>query len=113
MLASGLYRDKEQATENWIAWNFLHHDNADAHTAAATLRFLAKQGVRLMTHPQYFPDLALCDCFQFSKVKGRICGKCFSCPEDAVAAYLEEIQKLNALEWDNCFTTWFNRMKLV
>ena len=33
----------------------LHHDNAPAHTAAATREFLASEGVQLMSHPPPHP----------------------------------------------------------
>ena len=41
----------------------LHHDNANADTAAVTLDFLAASDVQLVTHPPYSPDLAVCDGF--------------------------------------------------
>ena len=39
----------------------LHHDNAIVHTASVTLDFLASNGVQLVTHPPYSPDLAPCN----------------------------------------------------
>ena len=55
----------------WCKWRpqmdvrglLLHHDNASADTAAATLDFLVANDVQLVTHPPYSPDLAPFDCF--------------------------------------------------
>ena len=47
----------------------LHHDNAPAHTATRTLEFLDENGIQLVTHPPYSPDLAPCDWFLFPFVK--------------------------------------------
>ena len=47
----------------------LHHDNASAHTAAATLDYLQENNVQLVTHPPYSPDLAPCDFFLFPQIK--------------------------------------------
>ena len=61
----------------------LHHDNASAHTAAATLDYLQENGVQLVTHPPYSPDLAPCDFFLFPAVKKELKGKPFETVEDA------------------------------
>lgn len=49
----------------------LHHDNASAHTAARTLDFLSDNGVQLVTHPPYSPDLSPNDFFSFQKSSSR------------------------------------------
>lgn len=58
----------------------LHHDNAPAHTAAATREFLASEGVQLMSHPLYSPDLAPCDFFLFPHVKKQLRGAVMTVP---------------------------------
>ena len=55
----------------------LHHDNASAYTAAATLDFLQENQVQLVTHPPYSPDLAPCDFFLFPLVKIELKRKAF------------------------------------
>ena len=65
----------------------LHHDHASAHTAHLTIDFPRGTPVQLLTHHPYSPDLAPCNFFMFPTVKVRLCGKRFSTPEDAVAAY--------------------------
>ena len=71
----------------------LHHDNASFHIANASISFLEKTPVKLMTHPAYSPDLALCDIFLFPNVKNCMRGHQFPSPEDAVAAYNEELSQ--------------------
>ena len=45
----------------------LHHDNAGAHTAAATLDYLETNRVQLVTQTPHSPGLATCDFFLFLK----------------------------------------------
>ena len=67
----------------------LHHDNAPAHTAAAAKEFLACEGVQLMSHPPYSPDLAPCDFFLFPHVKKQLRGTRCDSPQDAIRAFTE------------------------
>ena len=39
----------------------LHHDNAAPHKARLTQQFLEEQGITLLPHPPYSPDLAPCN----------------------------------------------------
>lgn len=89
----------------------LHHDNAPAHTAASTLDFLADNGVRLVSHPPYSPDLAPCDFFLFPKLKLRMRGKQFGSPEAAVAAYRSFLEDMDKDDFVTCFEEWFLRME--
>lgn len=88
----------------------LHHDNAPAHTAAATLDFLTENGVRLLSHPPYSPDLAPCDFFLFPKLKLQMRGKQFESPEAAVAAYRSLLEDMDKNDFVACFEDWFVRM---
>ena len=69
----------------------LHHDNAPAHTAAATRKFLASEGVQLMSHPPCSPDLAPCDFFLFPHVKKQLRGTRYDSPQDAIRAFTRAI----------------------
>ena len=89
----------------------LHHDNASFHIANASISFLEKTPVKLMTHPAYSPDLALCDIFLFPNVKNCMRGHQFPSPEDAVAAYNEELSAMSENEWRGCFQKWLQRMQ--
>ena len=89
----------------------LHHGNASSYTANATISFLEKMPVKLVTHPAYSPDLAPCDIFLFLNMKNRMCGHRFPSPEDAVAAYNEELSAVSENERSGCFQKWFQRMQ--
>ena len=86
-------------------------DNASSHTANATIAFLEKTLVKLMTHPAYSPDLAPCDIFLIPNVKNRMRGHQFPSQQDAVAAYNEELSAMSENEWRGCFQKWFQRMQ--
>ena len=89
----------------------LHHDNASSHTANATIAFLEKTPVKLITHPAYSPDMAPCDIFLFPNVKNLMRGHQFPSSEDAVAAYNEELSAMSENEWRGCFQKWLQRMQ--
>lgn len=88
----------------------LHHDNAPAHTAATTREFLASEGVKLMSHPPYSPDLAPCDFFVFPHVKKQLRGTRYDTPQDAVRAFTGVIEGIDKVTWSEVWRTWFERM---
>ena len=77
----------------------LHYDNASAHTAAVTLDSLAANGVQLVTHPPYSPDLAPCDWFLFPSVKRQLKGKQFQNADDARAFFEGVILDIPKSTW--------------
>ena len=89
----------------------LHHDNASAHTAAATLDFLAENGVQLVSHPPYSPDLAPCDFFLFPLVKNQLRGTRFESPEAVRVAFEEVVSTVVDEQWAAAWTQWFERMR--
>ena len=52
----------------------LHHDNAPAHAALLTRRFLTDNNMTVVPHPPYSPDLAPSDFFLFLKLKMKLMG---------------------------------------
>ena len=102
---------RERRPRTGLRGILLHHDNASAHTANATIQFLESTEVKLMTHPPYSPDLAPCDYFLFPSVKNRMRGKRFSSPEEAVVVYESELMGLEENVWQECFQKWFERMR--
>lgn len=88
----------------------LHHDNAPAHTAFATREFLASEGVLLLSHPPYSPDLSPCDFFLFPFVKKQLRGTRFESPEDAVRAFTRAIEDIDDVTWSQAWMSWFARM---
>ena len=47
---------------------------AVVHTAKVVQEFLAKKGIKLLSHPPYSPDLAPADFFLFPKLKKELAG---------------------------------------
>ena len=88
----------------------LHHDNASAHTAAATFDYLQENGVQHVTHPPYYPDLAPCDFFLFPAIKKELKGKPFETVEDARAFVEDQISGMGQSEWAGAVDSWFRRM---
>lgn len=88
----------------------LHHDNASAHTAAETVEFLTGEGVQLVTHPPYSPDLAPCDFWLFPKVKEQLRGRRFNSDVEALDALDAALEGLDKKSFQDCFQKWFERM---
>ena len=56
--------------EKWHSGNWiLHHDNAPAHRAVTTNKFLAKHKLSSLPHPPSSPDFAPCDFLLFPQLK--------------------------------------------
>ena len=74
----------------------LHHDNASSHTANMTHEFLNRNKIKVIPHPPYSPDLALCDLWLFPELKRNLRGRKFSTEEEidlAVYSYFDSIPK--------------------
>ena len=54
-------RPDQWRNNTWL----LHHDNAPAHAALLTLRFLTDNNITVVPHSPYSPDLAPSDFFYF------------------------------------------------
>ena len=87
-----------------------HHDNAPAYKAGITVSFLESNGLNLLGHPPYSPDLAPCDFFLFPKVKKEMRGQRFDSGDAAVDHYLHLVNSLDKSDWQDCFKQWFQRM---
>ena len=78
--------------------------------AAATREFLASEGVQLMSHPPYSPDLSPCDFFLFPHVKKHLPGTCYDSPQDAIRAFTRAIDSIDKVTWSEVWKSWFQRM---
>ena len=74
----------------------LHHDNAPAHTAAATREFLAREGVQLMFHPPCSPNLATCDFFLFPHAKKQLRGTRYDIIQGAIRAFTRAVDNVDS-----------------
>ncbi|GBP64440.1 Mariner Mos1 transposase [Eumeta japonica] len=70
-----------------------HHDKANCHTSAETIRFLQGQKIELTGRLVYSPNLAPNDFYLFTSVKNKLLGLRFSSREEAVDAF-----KMHVLE---------------
>ena len=59
----------------------------------------AENGIKLIPHPAYSPDLAPCDFFLFPKLKKKIKGVHSNSAEEARLAYNEAFQDLTKEDW--------------
>jgi hypothetical protein len=50
-----------------IADEWIHHDNAPAHTALSVREYLAKKCIPVLPEAPYSPDLSLSDLYLFQK----------------------------------------------
>ncbi|XP_061193207.1 histone-lysine N-methyltransferase SETMAR-like [Saccostrea echinata] len=58
---------KKKRPKTGIKGIFLLHDNAPAHKSKLVTDFLSKEGVIVIPHPAYSPDLSPCDFFSIHK----------------------------------------------
>jgi histone-lysine N-methyltransferase SETMAR len=50
----------------------LHHDNARPHVHSDVINYLTEEGINIMPHPPYSPDLAPCDYWLNDYIKCRL-----------------------------------------
>ena len=89
----------------------LHHDNASLHSAAITVNFLRENHIKVIEHPEYSADLAVCDFWLFFNLKKHLRGQRFSSEQGidiAISAYFDSIP---AEEWRNAFHLWKIRLQ--
>jgi len=61
-------RPDQWRNNSWL----LHHDNAPAHAALLTRRFLTNNNMTVVLHPPYSSDLAPSNFFLFPKLKMKL-----------------------------------------
>ena len=64
------FRRKRPALFKSGQWHF-HQDNAPVHNSFLVTDYLTKIGIKTVPHSPYSPDLAPCDFWLFSKLRGR------------------------------------------
>ncbi len=89
----------------------LHMDNAPAHTADPTRRFLERNKVQRIPHPPYSPDLAPSDFWFFGHVKQALRGQRFQSLDHLKDAVDDQIANISSLEYKLCIMkTWIKRL---
>ena len=84
-------------------------DNAPAHTAVLTRRFLTNNNMTVVPHPPYSPDLAPCDFFLFPKMKMKCMGRRFKTLEEIQAESQAILNMLRENDFQECFKKWQHR----
>jgi len=91
-------RPDQWQSNTWL----LHHDNAPAHAALLTRRFLTNNNMTVVPHPPCSPDLEPSDFFLFPKLKMKLKGRRFQTVEEiqaelqAVGTHYEKMTSRNA-----------------
>ena len=86
-------------------------DNASSHTAKLTKNFLESEGLDLLLHPPYSPDLAPCDFWLFPKLKIYLQGREFESKQTLGSALYHFFKSIPEEEYINAFIKWVERLK--
>lgn len=87
----------------------LHHDNAPAHTALKTREWLTKNGVFVIEHPAYSPDLAPNDFYLFPKTKSSLKGQRFEDIDRIKSNTDDVLKRLQQEDFQYCMDKWQKR----
>lgn len=70
------------------------HDNARPHSAAATVDFFSRRGVRMIKQSVYSPDFNFCDRWVFKELKKDLRRQQFQCANEVLKSALEIFRKI-------------------
>ncbi|KAI6654415.1 Transposase [Oopsacas minuta] len=87
-------------------------DNPSSHTAKLTKNFLDVEGLELLPHPSYSPDLAPCDFWLFPKLKIYLQVKDFNTLQALGTGMYQYFKSIPEEEYRNVFYKWVERLKL-
>ncbi|GFV66968.1 histone-lysine N-methyltransferase SETMAR [Trichonephila clavipes] len=80
----------------------LHHYSVSSHTAGLTAEFLKQKQIKVIEHPPYSPDLAMCDFWLSINLKKNLRGRHFHSEEDidvAINAFFHQFQEMNGFRY--------------
>lgn len=89
----------------------LLHDNASSHTAKLTMEFLRENHIKIIPHPPYSPDLAMCDFWLFSGLKSKLRGRSFDSEDEIDTAVFDYFNSIPESGWREAFNMWKKRME--
>ena len=102
----------EQRPTVGLRKSLLLHDNASPHKAKVTATYLVDQGLQVLPHLPYSPDLAPCDFWLFPLLKGKLAGRKFFRIQDLSKAVNSELRALSHSDYQNAFDLWLRRLKI-
>ena len=88
----------------------LRHDNARVHQTNDIKTFLQEQGVMVMPHPPYSPDLAPSDFWLFGNLKRQLGS--YSDSKSLQQAVTKTLRAIPEDEFRKTFNKWIERMQL-
>lgn len=98
-------RCKVKVPWKMVHWKcFLYHDPVSTHSALAVQEFQACNGMTVVSHPLYSPDLAPCDFFLFVKLKVVQKGR----NSYDISIMQEQVQTTLEDSWTEDISKWFN-----
>ena len=86
-------------------------DNASSLTAKLTKNFLEAEGLDLLPHPLYSPDLAPCDLWLFPMLKIYLQGKEFGSRQTLGTALYQDFKNIPEKEYISVFVKWVDQLK--
>ena len=95
-------RHDQWRNNTWL----LHHDNAPAHAALLTRRFLTDNKMTVVPQSPYLHDLAPSDFFFFSKLKVKLKGQRFQTLEEILAELQAVLNTLREDDFQECLKNW-------
>jgi len=88
----------------------LLHDNARPHVAKNVIKYLEQEGIKIIDHPPYSPDLAPCDFWLFDLFKKNLVDHTDS--ESLKSQITEILESIPKQEYLLAFQKWVERMRL-
>ena len=101
---------RRKRPDQW--WNntwLLNHDNAPAHAALLTRRFLTDSNMTVMPHSPYSPDLAPSDFSLFPKLKMKLKGRSFQTLEEIQTESQSVLNTLRENDFQERLKNWQRR----
>jgi len=102
LLRKRVHRVRPEIADNWM----LHHDNAPCHTAISANEFLAKNGISVVPHPPYSPDLSPCDFFLFPKFKFHLKVRHFGTADNSLKVVTDQLRVLLHEDFQYSYREW-------
>ena len=89
----------------------LHHDNASPHKTKIVKDYLEKQGLQVLPHPPYSPDLAPCDFWLFPTLKERLAARKFYRMQDLPNAVFSELRNIPKEDYAVAIDKWIAQLR--
>ena len=101
---------QEQRPASGLTNMKIHHDNAKPHVAKMTFSYLETEGIRIIRHPPYSPDLAPCDFWLFDYIERNLSDQV---DEKSLKREITKIlAEITKEEYAMAFSKWLERMQL-